>query len=154
MIDPSVKLENIKRIRYNASLEDPTYIIHAQHTDIGVGRLRMPRFVHIRKGVEIDLTGNVSIGEHTELSKSVKIFTHKNHWKHSKGLRKEIQTVEAIDLTIGEDVFIGENEMILCVSSVGQGAVIGAGAVLTKDVPGYEIWAGNPAVKIGERQDV
>ena len=50
------------------------------------------------------------------------------------------------ELTIGNDVWIGHNAIILSgVSSIGDGAVIGAGAVLYKDVPPYAVVLGNPA---------
>ena len=47
--------------------------------------------------------------------------------------------------TIGSDVWIGSNSVILAGVTVGHGAVIGAGAVVTKDVPPYAIAVGNPA---------
>ena len=53
--------------------------------------------------------------------------------------------VEALVTTIGSDVWIGCNSVILAGVTVGDGAVIGAGAVVTKDVPPYAIMAGNPA---------
>jgi len=49
-------------------------------------------------------------------------------------------------LTIGSDVFIGHNAIILpTVASIGHGAIIGAGAVVNKDVPPYSVVVGNPA---------
>jgi len=59
--------------------------------------------------------------------------------------------VEPVSLTIAPDAFIGINAIILGVGRIGKGAIIGAGAVLTKDVPDYEVWVGNPARKIRER---
>ena len=55
-------------------------------------------------------------------------------------------------LTIGDDVWIGTNVIITprC-QFIGLGAVIGAGAVVTKDVPPFAIVAGNPARQIGTR---
>ena len=41
--------------------------------------------------------------------------------------------------------------MVLKDVTIGLGAVVGAGAVVTKSVPAYEIWAGVPARKIGQR---
>ncbi|MBN2828359.1 MAG: CatB-related O-acetyltransferase [Tissierellales bacterium] len=60
-------------------------------------------------------------------------------------------------LTIGHDVWIGESTIILpSVKTIGNGAVIGAGSVVTKDVPPYSVVAGNPAriikMRFSERQ--
>lgn len=52
---------------------------------------------------------------------------------------------------IGDRVWIGYRALILPGVEIGEGAVVGAGAVVTKDVPPYTIVAGNPAVKIGDR---
>ncbi len=52
---------------------------------------------------------------------------------------------------IGNDVWIGYGAIIMAGLSIGDGAVIGAGSVLTKNVGPYEIWAGNPARMIRKR---
>jgi acetyltransferase-like isoleucine patch superfamily enzyme len=52
---------------------------------------------------------------------------------------------------IGNDVWIGANVTILHGIDVGNGAIIGAGSVVTKDVPAYSIVAGNPAKHIRDR---
>ena len=54
---------------------------------------------------------------------------------------------------IGNDVWIGNNVLIKSGVCVGDGAVIGMGSVVTKDVPPYEIWGGNPAKLIKNRFD-
>jgi acetyltransferase-like isoleucine patch superfamily enzyme len=46
---------------------------------------------------------------------------------------------------IEEDVWIGANCVILPGVTIGRGAVIGAGSVVTKSVPAYSIYVGNPA---------
>ena len=48
-------------------------------------------------------------------------------------------------LRIGHDVWIGRSAIVLAGVTVGDGSVIGAGSVVTKDVPPYAIVAGNPA---------
>lgn len=55
--------------------------------------------------------------------------------------------------TIGHDVWIADCVMVRAGVTVGTGAVLGLGAVVTKDVPPYEIWAGNPARLIRKRFD-
>jgi virginiamycin A acetyltransferase len=82
-----------------------------------------------------------------------KITTHPFLFKPYLGVVKEdfrkINNVE-----IGNDVWIGYNAIILpSVSKIGDGAVVGAGAVVTKDVPPYAIVAGVPAKVIKCRFD-
>lgn len=52
---------------------------------------------------------------------------------------------------IGNDVWIGANAIIKAGVRIGNGAIIGTGAVITKDVPSYEIWAGNPGHLLRKR---
>ena len=52
---------------------------------------------------------------------------------------------------IGNDVWIGTHSLIKAGVSIGDGAVIGMGSVVTHDVGPYEIWAGNPARMIRRR---
>ena len=127
--------------------------ISNKHPKIGKGKLTTDESNSIAHTTELDLTGNIIIGKHTEIAHNVKIFTHKHKWNHSKGLKKDIQKIICVDLVIGRDVYIGTNSIIIAVSKIGDGAIIGAGAVLTKNVPAFEVWAGNPAKKIGERKD-
>jgi acetyltransferase-like isoleucine patch superfamily enzyme len=53
--------------------------------------------------------------------------------------------------SIGNDVWIGNNVLIKAGVKVGDGVVIGMGSIVTKDIPPYEIWAGNPAKFIKNR---
>lgn len=52
---------------------------------------------------------------------------------------------------IGNDVWIGECAMIKAGVKIGNGAIVGMGSVVTKDIGDYEIWAGNPARCIRKR---
>ena len=56
-------------------------------------------------------------------------------------------------ITIEDDAWVGANAIILPNIKIGKCAVIGAGAVVTKDVEDYAIVAGNPAKKIGDVRD-
>lgn len=51
---------------------------------------------------------------------------------------------------IGENVWIGSNVIILPGVTIGSHAVIGAGSIVTKDVPGFTVYAGNPARMLRE----
>lgn len=52
---------------------------------------------------------------------------------------------------IEEDAFIGCNVVICNSVTVGKGAIVGAGSIVTKDIPPYQVWAGNPARYIKDR---
>ena len=66
----------------------------------------------------------------------------------------DVEDVDRFGLTIGHDVWIGARTIITCsCSSIGNGAVIGAGSVVTKDVPPYSIVAGVPDKIIKNRFD-
>ena len=54
-------------------------------------------------------------------------------------------------ITIGINAFVGARAMILPGVRIGERAIVGAMSVVSKDVPDYQIVAGNPAKKIGER---
>ena len=54
---------------------------------------------------------------------------------------------------IGNDVWIGSNCLIKSGVSIGDGAIVGMGSVVTHNIPPYEIWAGNPARFIRKRFD-
>lgn len=56
-----------------------------------------------------------------------------------------------VETTIGNDVWIGANCLIRGGVTIGDGAVVGMGSVVTKDIGPYEIWAGNPAKLIRKR---
>ena len=59
-------------------------------------------------------------------------------------VQKEL--VHRSELVIGNDVWVGQNAILLpSVNRIGDGAVIGAGAVVTRDVPDFAVVAGNPA---------
>ena len=68
--------------------------------------------------------------------------------KFSKHKREKIKNT-----TIGHDVWIGQNVIIKQGINIGTGSIIGMGSIVTKDIPPYSIYAGNPAKLIRERFD-
>lgn len=72
-------------------------------------------------------------------------FLRKNFSKH------KFKDNEAT--TIGNDVWIGTSCLIKEGVTIGDGAIIGMGSIVTKNIPAYEIWAGNPARLIKKRFD-
>jgi len=106
------------------------------------------------KGVEIgantviDISGGVSIGNFVTISEGVKIYTHQ-HSIREAGVCMKFQKISFSPLVIGEDSWIGANAIITGkVNEIGRGAIVGTGAVVTKNVPSYAIVGGVPATLI------
>ncbi len=97
------------------------------------------------------ISWNVSIGgANHDISH---LTTHPFPFLSKFGLTDKTEDYDSFSdsLIIGNDVWIGSNVSILRGVTIGDGAVIGSGAVVTHNVPPYEIWAGVPAKKIGQR---
>jgi acetyltransferase-like isoleucine patch superfamily enzyme len=94
--------------------------------------------------------GGIVFGDNVVVSAGVNILTHDHQF--NKANWRELDEVRPSEPTVIENyVFLGINSIIMpTCKRIGKHSVIGAGAVVTKDVPDYEIWAGNPATKIGE----
>jgi acetyltransferase-like isoleucine patch superfamily enzyme len=77
---------------------------------------------------------------------------HPFWYNPSLGMVSADHDVQRSEIVIGDDAWIGANAVILpgC-KRIGVGAVIGAGAVVTKDVPDFTVVAGNPAKPIASR---
>lgn len=96
-----------------------------------------------------------SIGRYCSLARSIRII-NRNHPMDFKSMHAfffnpgygycDKDSLEYVPLVIGNDVWIGHNTIIVPkVRKIGDGAVIGAGAVVTKDIPPYAVVVGNPA---------
>ncbi len=66
----------------------------------------------------------------------------------------ENMVMKSKEVVIEDDAWIASNAIILHGVKIGKGAIVGAGSVVTKNVPSMEIWAGNPAKKIKERKEI
>lgn len=107
------------------------------------GRLLVGTDVRIAESASIDISADVRLGDGVGIAEDVLILTH----AHERG---HVGAVLATGLAVGAGAFIGERAIILPqVTTIGENAVIGAGAVVTRNVPAGEIWAGNPARKVG-----
>ena len=89
----------------------------------------------------------VTMGNNVTLASASRILTHDGSTKKLLGYSK----VGRVD--IGDDVFIGACTIILPNVKIGSRVVIGAGSVVTKDIPDNSVAVGNPARVIGSYDD-
>lgn len=95
--------------------------------------------------------GVVKIGNDVMMGPDV-IIQSQNHIFNNRLLPMRLQGAsEDKPVVIGDDVWIGARAIILPGVHIGSGAIVGAGAVVTKDVPEFAIVAGNPARVIKQR---
>lgn len=96
-------------------------------------------------GVHVDLDHLhpecISIGEHVTIAAGARITAH----IHPPKNMRDVLPAEVKDITIGNNVFIGADAIIMPGVTLGDWSVVGAGSVVTKDVPPHSIFAGNPA---------
>lgn len=108
--------------------------------------------VFIGRGCEFNIRKKLVIGDDTLIASGVKMIDHDHGTDPGNCMREQAGT-EA-EIVIGEDVWIGANVVVLKGVSIGAHAVVGAGAVLTKSIPEWEVWGGVPARRIGVRDGV
>lgn len=111
-----------------------------------------PRHISIGKdtvvGEKAVLDGRekINIGDHVDIASEVMIYNSEHN------IEAEDFSAIIAPVTIDDYVFIGPRAIILPGVKIGKGAVIGAGAIVTKDIPPFAIAGGVPAKIIGERR--
>jgi acetyltransferase-like isoleucine patch superfamily enzyme len=126
-------------------------VLFNQPDSLKGGKLILKDRVEISPHVEIDYSGGVTLEEDVWISQGVIIETH-SHEVRSRRLKYDHEIITS-PLVIKRDAWIGARAFITPkVTTIGEGAVIGAGSIVTKDVPDWAIVAGVPAKIIGYRE--
>lgn len=120
------------------------------------GRIEIGDYSRIEFRTEIGAADKIEIGKYVIISHDVYIYDNNNHSIDCEDRKKlslsnfskEQNSWYKSDISkvrIADNVWIGMNSIILKGVSIGEGAIVAAGSVVTKDVPEYSIVAGNPA---------
>jgi len=113
-------------------------------------KLEMGDNVSINRNCVINAGGGVTIGSGTLIGPNVTIYSQ-NHSYKEKTIEIRLQGYERKAVTIGSDVWVASNAILLPGVIIGDGCVIAAGSVVTHSMPPYTIVAGVPAKVIGQR---
>jgi acetyltransferase-like isoleucine patch superfamily enzyme len=126
-------------------------------------------FIHRRENIRIadnafvwhytilDGTGGLEIGEGAQIGAWVGLFTHSSHLSirlYGNHYQEVPETEKAgfrvAPIQIGKYVFVGAGAKILPGVTVGEGALVSAGAIVSRDVEAFAIVSGNPAKVVGD----
>lgn len=99
--------------------------------------------VSLGRGVQLTCGGGVSIGDDVMFGQGVFVISN-GHVMDRVDIPMVEQGLYGSPVEIGDDVWIGASAIILPGVHIGRGAVIAAGAVVTRDVPAYALVAGIP----------
>lgn len=172
VIHPSTILLEGLNIRFDAAVENRNYIsigekglIRAQFVfESHTGSVHIGNNVHIGGAQFISKT-NITVEDDVTMAWGITVYDHNSHsvyWAERKNdnkqcyedylahngkniLHKDWSAVVTKPVIIKSKVWIGFNVTILKGVTIGEGAVIGACSVVTKDVPAWAVVAGNPA---------
>lgn len=115
-------------------------------------RLKLGERVSINEGSYLGAFGNLEVGDGTMIGHKVSITTSEHRIpKRSETLRSS--GIEARSVKIGEDVWLGAHAVVLGGVTIGNGAIVAAGSVVTKDVAPFAIVAGVPAKVVRFRDE-
>lgn len=107
------------------------------------GSITIGKGVTLANGCSIDYSGHVTIADNVTISSGVVVLSHKHDtMAMAEGDHK---TALPAEVTMGYGAWIGTNAIILPSVHIGEYAVVGAGAVVTKNVAPYALVGGNPA---------
>jgi acetyltransferase-like isoleucine patch superfamily enzyme len=125
------------------------------------GRIIIGEWCYVGVSTRIWSGASIEIGNRVLISHSVNIFDNLTHPIRASQRHEQTKQVFTVGhprdiflddkpIKIGDDAWIGACAIIMRGVNVGQGGIVAAGAVVTKDVPAYSVVAGNPAVVVRE----
>ena len=144
-----------KSIRTKIVLGSDVYISRLCRLSSGssedyIGEVIIEDSVHVGQNCFIDGTGKLKISKDSVLGPNV-VFLTGNHEFKNPTVPIRFQGGIPKPIVIEEDVWLGANVIVLGAVTIGKGSVIGAGSVVTKDIPPYSVAIGVPAKVIGKR---
>ncbi|MEL6671275.1 MAG: acyltransferase [Bacteroidota bacterium] len=107
--------------------------------------------VFLGSQVEMNIRHHLHIGKGSMIASGCKFIDH-DHGTARHDLPIRLQPPSGAGIVLEEESWLGFNVVVLKGVTIGEGAVVAAGAVVTQSIPPFEIWGGIPAKKIGIRK--
>lgn len=119
------------------AIHDGVYLFRLDQAEFGAN-------VSVHPMSYLDATGGLVIGNDVSIAHGVSILTTEHDYTQPGFMIRDAPVKHAA-VAIGDDVWIGAGARILAGVTIGSHAVVGAGAVVTRDVPARQVVAGVPA---------
>lgn len=132
----------------HSTIDDFVFLNAGIRTTIG-------RYVHIACHVSVIGGGELDVGDYAVLATGARVLTATDTFadgaRMSTHLPPEFRHVRMAKVTISRDAFVGANAVVMPGVTLGEGAVAAAGAVITKNLSAWTVYAGVPAREVGLR---
>lgn len=138
----------------NAELDNNCQLFDYVFIDAGTS-LKIGKYSTLTWYVLVEGGANTKIGDRVFIGPGSKVLTstYKLHGLYSiEHLPDECRATDYGDITIEDDAYIGANCTVLPGVTIGEGAVVGANALVNKDLEPWGIYVGSPCKKIGDRR--
>lgn len=151
---PGAKIVNANRLVMgeHSTIDDFVFFNAGEGASIG-------RYVHVAAHVSVIGGGRLEIGDYAVVGTGARILngtdTYEDGARMSTHLPDEYRRVRRGLVLIERDAFIGANAVVMPGVRIGEGAVAGAGAVVTADLDSWTVYVGSPArpLKVRPRPD-
>jgi len=115
-------------------------------------RLTLGDYVYIGPEAYFQCNGEVTIRRGSILGPRVKLYSSSHNFHGAEFLPYDAKLIRK-PIDIGENVWVGGDVIVLPGVEIGEGCIVGAGAVVTKSFPRCTVIGGNPARAIGQRDE-
>lgn len=163
VVHPSAKIIVMNELNGSVKIGDGTHIKGELVTFSHGGRINIGQNCYIGENSRVWSALQITIGDRVLIAHNVNIIDNNTHPLSARSRHEHYMEIISkgfpIDnryelkersILIEDDVWIGMGSIVLPGCKLGRGAIVGAGSVVTKDVPPYTIVAGNPAKIIRE----
>lgn len=133
----------INRAKYGHKASSDIYINYLRSIGVNIGK-GVRFFAPMTNTIDIQNPYMIDIGDDVRITKGVTILTHDYSWSVLAGIEGNVYGAIS-KVSIGSNVFIGINAIILRGVTIGDNVIIGAGSVVSKNCDANGVYAGNPA---------
>jgi galactoside O-acetyltransferase len=150
IVYPLAKIVNPKRLFLGAhsTIDDFVFLNAGRETRIG-------RYVHVASHASVIGGGELEVGDFAVIATGARVLTATDTDRDgafmSTHVPDELRALRDAKVTIGEHGFVGANVVVLPGVTLGEGAVAGAGSVVTGDLEPWTVYVGTPARPVRAR---